>query len=105
MMNDIEMQSMTIDKKTSSLTKEEIVNQQLEEVKGTMNKNVHQVLDNIDLTNDLEKKTEEMRGLSKEFSVRSTQAKRKMWYRNVKTNICIAFLLVIVFYIVYENIH
>ena len=49
-MEDIEMQPITTEQNTSSVTKEEVLNQQVEQLKGTMNKNVNQVLQNINLT-------------------------------------------------------
>ena len=103
-MEDIEMKPITIEQKTSSLTKEEVLNQQVEQLKGTMNNNVNQVLQNIDLTNNLEQQTEEMRGLSRQFSMRSKQVKRKMWYKNVRINVCISLLVISLFYYIYEYV-
>ena len=101
---DIEMQPITTEQKTSSLTKEEVLNQQVEQLKGTMNDNVTKVLENIDLTNNLEQQTEEMRGLSRQFSMRSKQVKRKMWYKNFRINICISLLVISLFYYIYEYV-
>ena len=92
-MEDIEMQAITTEKKTSSLTKEEVLNKEVEKLKGTMNDNVTKVLENIDITNDLEQQTEDMRGLSRQFSMRSKQVKRKMWYKNVRINVCISIVV------------
>ena len=39
-MEDIEMQPITTEQKTSSLTKAEVLNQQVEQLKGTMNNNI-----------------------------------------------------------------
>jgi len=103
-MEDIEMQPITTEKKTSSLSKEEILNKQIEDVKGTMNNNVNKVLENINLGDELQNKTEEMRGLSKEFSVRSKHIKRKMWYKNVRINVCISLIVISVFYLIYDTI-
>ena len=103
-MEDIEMQPISKEQKTSSLTKEEVVNQKLEQLKGSMNNNVNQVLQNIDLTNNLEQQTEEMRGLSRQFSMRSKQVKRKMWYKNVRINVCIALIVISVFYYIYDSV-
>ena len=103
-MEDIEMQPITTEKKTSSLTKEEVLNKEVEKLKGTMNDNVTKVLENIDLTDDLEQQTEEMRGLSREFSVRSKQVKRKMWYKNVRINVCISLLVISLFYYIYDSV-
>ena len=103
-MEDIEMQPISKEQKTSSLTKEEVLNQQVEQLKGTMNNNVNQVLQNIDLTNNLEQQTEEMRGLSRQFSMRSKQVKRKMWYKNVRINVCISLLVISLFYYIYEYV-
>ena len=103
-MEDIEMQPITTEQKTSSLTKEEVLNKEVEKLKGTMNDNVTKVLENIDMTNDLEQQTEEMRGLSRQFSMRSKQIKRKMWYKNVRINVCIALLVISVFYYIYDSV-
>ena len=86
-MEDIEMQPITTEKKTSSLTKEEVLNQQVEQLKGTMNDNVTKVLDNIDLTDELQNKTESMKVLSEEFSITSKKVKRRIWYKNFRINI------------------
>ena len=103
-MEDIEMKPITTEKKTSSLTKEEVLNQQVEQLKGTMNDNVTKALENIDMTNDLEQKTEEMRGLSRQFSIRSKKIKRRIWYKNVRINICIFILVISLFYYIYEYV-
>ena len=103
-MEDIEMQPISKEQKTSSLTKEEVLNQEVEKLKGTMNDNVTKVLENIDITNNLEQQTEAMRGLSREFSVRSKQVKRKMWYKNVRINVCIALIVISVFYYIYDSV-
>ena len=103
-MEDIEMQPITTEKKTSSLTKEEVLNKEVEKLKGTMNDNVTKVLENIDMTNDLEQQTEEMRGLSRQFSMRSKQVKRKMWYKNVRINVCISLLVISLFYYIYDSV-
>ena len=103
-MEDIEMQPITTEQKTSSLTKEEVLNKEVEKLKGTMNDNVTKVLENIDITNNLEQQTEAMRGLSREFSVRSKQVKRKMWYKNVRINVCIALIVISFFYYIYDSV-
>ena len=103
-MEDIEMTPITTEKKTSSLTKEEVLNKEVEKLKGTMNDNVTKVLENIDMTNNLEQQTEEMRGLSRQFSMRSKQVKRKMWYKNVRINVCISLLVISLFYYIYDSV-
>ena len=103
-MEDIELQPITTEQKTSSLTKEDKLNQQVEQLKGTMNNNVNQVLQNINLTNNLEQQTEEMRGYSKEFSLRSKHIKRRIWYKNFRINICISLIVISVFYYIYDSV-
>ena len=103
-MEDIEMQPITTEQKTSSLTKEEVLNQQVEQLKGTMNDKVTKVLDNIELTDDLQNKTEEMRGLSRQFSITSKKVKRKMWYKNARLNIVCLCLLAGVIYYIYDSV-
>ena len=103
-MEDIEMQPISKEQKTSSLTKEEVLNKEVEKLKGTMNDNVTKVLENIDMTNNLEQQTEEMRGLSRQFSMRSKQVKRKMWYKNVRINVCISLLVISLFYYIYDSV-
>tara|TARA_B100000780_G_C20949773_1_gene378889 strand:- start:517 stop:747 length:231 start_codon:yes stop_codon:yes gene_type:complete len=75
-MEDIEMQPITTEQKTSSLTKEEVLNQQVEQLKGTMNDNVNQVLQNIDLT----------------------------FYKNIRLNIVCLCLLAGVIYYIYDSV-
>ena len=103
-MEDIEMQPITTEQKTSSLTKEEILNKEVEQLKWTMNDNVNQVLQNIDLTDELQNQTEEMRGLSKEFSIRSKKIKRRTFYKNVRLNIVCLCLLAGVIYYIYDSV-
>ena len=62
-------------------------------------------LENIDLGNELEQKTEVMRGISKEFSIRSKKVKRRIWYRNARVNICLLFLVSGLFYYIYNSIN
>ena len=102
-MEDIEIQPITTEKKTSSLTKEEVLNKEVEKLKGTMNDNVTKVLENIDMTNDLEQQTEEMRGLSRQFSIRSKKIKRRIWYKNIRINVCISLLVISLFYYIYDS--
>ena len=103
-MDDIEMQPITTEEKTSSLSKEEILNKQIEDVKGVMNDNVAKVLDNIDLTDELQNKTESMKVLSEEFSITSKKVKRRIWYKNVRINICISLLVISLFYYIYDSV-
>ena len=103
-MDDIEMQPITTEEKTSSLSKEEILNKQIEDVKGVMNDNVAKVLDNIDLTDELQNKTEAMKVLSEEFSITSKKVKRRIWYKNVRINICISLLVISLFYYIYDSV-
>ena len=103
-MDDIEMRPITTEEKTSSLSKEEILNKQIEDVKGVMNDNVAKVLDNIDLTDELQNKTESMKVLSEEFSITSKKVKRRIWYKNVRINICISLLVISLFYYIYDSV-
>ena len=105
-MEDIEMKSITTGKKTSSasLTKEEVLNKEVEKLKGTMNDNVTKVLDNIDLTDELQNKTEAMKVLSEEFSITSKKVKRRIWYKNIRINICISLLVISLFYYIYDSV-
>ena len=103
-MEDIEMQPITTEQKTSSLTKEEVLNKEVEKLKGTMNDNVTKVLDNIDLTDELQNKTEAMKVLSEEFSITSKKVKRRIWYKNIRINICISLLVISVFYYIYDSV-
>ena len=100
------MQPIKTGKKTSSasLTKEEVLNQQVEQLKGTMNDNVTKDLENFVITNNLEQKTEEMRGLSRQFSITSKKVKRRIWYKNFRINICISLLVISLFYYIYEYV-
>ena len=103
-MEDIEMRPITTEEKTSSLSKEEILNKQIEDVKGVMNDNVAKVLDNIDLTDELQNKTEAMKVLSEEFSITSKKVKRRIWYKNVRINVCISLLVISLFYYIYDSV-
>ena len=61
-------------------------------------------LDNIDLTDELQNKTEAMKVLSEEFSITSKKVKRRIWYKNVRINVCISLLVISLFYYIYDSV-
>ena len=89
---------------TSSKSKEELLEIQLDEIKGTMHENIDTILVNIDLTDDLQSKTDEMTHLSKTFMTQSNIAKKRMRRKNTKLIFCIAGITVTTFYLIYESI-
>ena len=88
---------------TSSKSKEELLEIQLDEIKGTMHENIDTILVNIDLTGDLQVKTDEMTHLSKTFMTQSNIAKKRMRRKNTKLIFCIAGITVTMFYLIYES--
>ena len=89
---------------TSSKSKEELLEIQLDEIKGTMHENIDTILVNIDLTGDLQVKTDEMTHLSKTFMTQSNIAKKRMRRKNTKLIFCIAGITVTTFYLIYKSI-
>ena len=88
---------------TSSKSKEELLEIQLDEIKGTMHENIDTILVNIDLTDDLQAKTDEMTHLSKTFMTQSNIAKKRRRRKHTQLIFCIADITVTTFYLIYES--
>ena len=88
---------------TSSKSKEELLEIQLDEIKGTMHENIDTILVNIDLTGDLQVKTDEMTHLSNTFMTQSNIAKKRMRRKNTQLIFCVTGITTIIFYSLYQS--
>ena len=81
---------------TSSKSKEELLEIQLDEIKGTMH-------ENIDLADDIQVKTDEVTHLSKTFMTQSNIAKKRMRRKNTQLIFCVTGITTIIFYNLYQS--
>ena len=77
--------------------------QQVEEVAGIMKENRDKVLEREGKLSDLEDRANYLHAAATKFSTNATAVKKKMWWENVKTKICIgvsSFVIVILIIII-----
>ena len=53
-------------------------------VKGVMNENINQAMSNLESTESLNEKTQEMKQQSSVFNKQAKTAKNQMWWKNMK---------------------
>jgi len=80
--------------KTKDLLKE------VDKVKDIMTTNVQNISKNLDSVEMLETKTSQMRDSSKTFSNNSRILQRKMWWKNIKLQIIIGAIVVLILAII-----
>ena len=85
-MKDIEMQNIVLSPTSSKV---EFLKEEVVQVQDVLNANISQVLDNMDQTEDLQEKTNDMSRFSKEFSVRAKKIKRKHYWKSKKLSLII----------------
>lgn len=79
------------------------VMREVDAVKGVMSDNINQAMSNLESTEALNEKTQEMKAQSNMFNKQAKTAKNQMWWKNMKLNIIIACVVVlIVAYIIYS---
>ena len=72
--------------------------QQVEEVAGIMKENRDKVLEREGKLSDLDDRANNLHAAATKFNTNATNVKKKMWWENVKTKICIgvsSFIIVI----------
>ena len=77
--------------------------QQVEEVAGIMKENRDKVLEREGKLSDLDDRANNLNAAATKFNTNSTAVKKKMWWENVKTKLCIgvsSFIIVILIIII-----
>ena len=78
------------------------VMREVDQVKGVMSDNINQAMNNLESTEVLNEKASEMKAQSNMFNKQAKTAKNQMWWKNMKLNIIIAaVVLLIIAYIVF----
>jgi len=72
------------------------VMREVDQVKGVMSENINQAMSNLESTEALNEKTQEMKAQSNMFNKQAKTAKNQMWWKNMKLNIIIACVVVII---------
>ena len=79
------------------------VMREVDQVKGVMSDNINQAMNNLESTEVLNEKASEMKAQSNMFNKQAKTAKNQMWWKNMKLNIIIAaVVLLIIAYIVWK---
>ena len=63
------------------------VMREVDQVKGVMSENINQAMSNLESTEALNEKTQEMKAQSNMFNKQAKTAKNQMWWENAKLNI------------------
>ena len=77
--------------------------QQVEEVAGIMKENRDKVLEREGKLSDLDDRANNLHAAATKFNTNAKEVKKKMWWENVKTKICIgvsSFIIVILIIII-----
>ncbi len=69
---------------------------EVDQVKGVMSDNINQAMSNLESTEALNEKTQEMKAQSNMFNKQAKTAKNQMWWKNMKLNIIIAAVVIII---------
>lgn len=68
----------------------------MREGQGHMRNNINMAMDNIVKTDELSDKTEEMQRRGQQFHTDARTAKRKMCFKNMKLNVLIAAVVIVI---------
>ena len=60
------------------------VMREVDQVKGVMSENINQAMSNLESTEALNEKTQEMKAQSNMFNKQAKTAKNQMWWKNMK---------------------
>lgn len=72
------------------------VMREVDQVKGVMSDNINQAMNNLESTEVLNEKASEMKAQSNMFNKQAKTAKNQMWWKNMKLNIIIAAVVVLI---------
>jgi hypothetical protein len=74
------------------------VMREVDQVKGVMSENINQAMSNLESTEALDEKTQEMKQQSNMFNKQAKTAKNQMWWKNMKLNIIIGCVVLIIIF-------
>ena len=72
------------------------VMREVDQVKGVMSENINQAMSNLESTEALNEKTQEMKAQSNMFNKQAKTAKNQMWWENAELNIIIVRVVVVI---------
>ena len=72
------------------------VMREVDQVKGVMSENINQAMSNLESTEALNDKTQEMKAQSNMFNKQAKTAKNQMWWENAELNIIIVRVAVVI---------
>jgi len=70
---------------------------EVDNVKGVMSENINSAMSNLSSAEELQSATEDMKAQSSMFNKQAKTAKKQMWLKNMKLNIMIGSIVVLVF--------
>ncbi|CAF1381635.1 unnamed protein product [Rotaria magnacalcarata] len=77
---------------------------QVQEVVGVMKQNIDKLLDRDVALNNLASRADDLHSSATTYNQTAKQLKRKYWWKNAKTNICIAGIIITVIIIIILSI-
>ena len=80
------------------------VMREVDQVKGVMSDNINQAMSNLESTEQLDQKTQDMKQQSNMFNKQAKTAKNQMWWKNMKLNIIIGCIAVVILFIILWNL-
>ena len=81
------------------------VMKEVDQVKGVMSDNINQAMSNLESTEALNEKTQEMKQQSNMFNKQAKTAKNQMWWKNMKLNIIIGCIAAVILFIILWNLN
>jgi len=77
---------------------------QVQEVVGVMKQNIDKLLDRDVALNNLVTRADDLQSSATTYNQTTKQLRRKYWWKNAKTNICIAGIIIVVVFIIIMSI-
>ena len=77
---------------------------EVDQVKGVMSENINQAMSNLESTEALNERTNEMRSQSNMFNKQAKTAKNQMWWKNMKLNLIIGAIALVVLLIILNSL-
>ena len=73
------------------------VMREVDQVKGVMSENINSAMSNLSSAEELQSATEDMKAQSSMFNKQAKTAKKQMWLKNMKLNVIIGMIVLLVF--------
>ncbi|CAF0719863.1 unnamed protein product [Adineta ricciae] len=77
---------------------------QVQEVVGVMKQNIDKLLDRDVALSNLSSRADELQSSATTYNQTTKQLRRKFWWKNMKTNVCIAGIIITVLIIIIMSI-